>query len=74
MSARNTPRTKPVRMTRMHFQVIASVVANLDAEPGLTMLDHELLRTLAKRFANRLADTNDRFDRDTFIVACGFSP
>jgi hypothetical protein len=49
-------------MTRQHFCLIAEAIA------GLPM---EWRPMIAKRFADKLAATNGRFDRDRFLSACG---
>jgi hypothetical protein len=47
-------------MTRRHFCFIAEVIASLpDREEA------------ARAFADQLAQTNVRFDRERFLVACG---
>lgn len=68
MSALNTSRTKPVRMTRMHFQVIAKALRDYQPAPGED--PNGVFDTIVQGFADALAETNDRFDRKTFIEAC----
>lgn len=52
-------------MTRKDFELIASTIAGLfPGQPG-----HRL--TVADRFADQLATTNARFDRERFLRACG---
>ena len=62
-------------MTRQHFKLIASVIADLslsddehDAD-GLGELE-TLRRSIAKQFADALATTNPSFKRTQFLDAC----
>jgi hypothetical protein len=49
-------------MTRKDFQLVADVIAQLPSKFDRTVL--------SVRFAEALANTNDRFDRERFIDAC----
>jgi hypothetical protein len=51
-------------MSRRHFELIASTIRALDMPANRR--EH-----VARDFADALAATNDRFDRDRFIKACG---
>jgi hypothetical protein len=48
-------------MTRQHFCFIASIIASLPSEREQT----------ARAFADKLAESNGRFDRGRFLAACG---
>lgn len=50
-------------MTRAQFQIIADVVR-------ATTLSPKGRRAIAREFADRLALTNDKFDRIKFLEAC----
>lgn len=49
-------------MTRQDFELIAGVVASIDSKDNTQTYVAEL-------FADRLAETNPRFDRERFIEA-----
>ncbi len=49
-------------MTRQHFQFIANVIRE--------KLSHNDQHLIASAFADRLGNTNPRFDRDKFMTAC----
>lgn len=53
-------------MTRKDYELIARVLRNSGE-----MIDEMALEALAENFADELADTNPRFDRDRFISASG---
>ncbi len=55
-----------------HFAYIASVIQNITSEDGcLNSRQSDLFRAdLAERFADKLALTNERFDRARFLKAC----
>jgi hypothetical protein len=55
-------------MTRKDFELIASVIRNTDE-----VADSQTRDALAEMFADKLAGTNDRFNRETFLKACGVS-
>jgi hypothetical protein len=59
-------------MTRKDFQLIADTVARLykdfDCSPSE---DTVSLSLVAEELADALATTNDRFNRETFLTACG---
>jgi hypothetical protein len=53
-----------MNLSRQHYEMIASVVR----DPTLHLSDSKRL-ALASRFADKLAATNSRFDRQRFIDA-----
>jgi hypothetical protein len=55
-------------MTRKDFQLIADVIAQFTKHEGKTMVSPALI---AGELADALATTNDRFNRETFLTACG---
>jgi hypothetical protein len=59
-----------LRMTRQHFCLIAEVIAQ-HQERAQHVFGDVLLAELTSAFAERLAATNDRFDRGRFLAACG---
>ena len=52
-------------MTRKDFQIIADVIATS------WHASEESRRDMANNMADALAGTNDRFDREKFLTACG---
>lgn len=54
-------------MTKKDFQLIADVVCTM---PYSTREEWDAKRAMAFRFADRLAETSPRFDRDRFVRAC----
>lgn len=52
-------------MQKRHFEIIAATIRSLS--------DAEMRRTAAYVFADRLASTNAKFKRGTFLEACGVS-
>ena len=61
-------------MTRRHFKLIASVIADLslsdDEHDAAGLIEIEALRSsIARQFADALAATNPSFKRDRFIDA-----
>lgn len=60
-------------MQRRHFELIAATIAeartDCDCDPA--MMDGLLVVT--SRLAWAFATTNERFDRERFIKACGFN-
>jgi hypothetical protein len=54
-------------MTRKDFQLIADVIKGMNKPHN----DSETVAEIAYQFALTLADTNDRFDREKFLKACG---
>lgn len=54
-------------MTRKDFELIAGVIKGQRKPHN----DTETIEELAREMADALADTNDRFNRDTFLKACG---
>lgn len=69
-------RTKPVppAMTRQHFQFIADVLAaagrHHPVDPAFGEGWHAAVAAINVRFAEQLAETNERFDHDRFMAAC----
>lgn len=53
----------PATMQHRHFAVIAGIILDM---PGLTARP-----LVARHFADRLAGTNENFDRARFLKACG---
>jgi hypothetical protein len=60
MTAESVQRGGAPAMTRCHFAFIASVIAAMSEREAV-----------AQAFAAKLAQTNTRFDRERFLVACG---
>lgn len=60
-------------MTKKDFELIA---ATLKVQLPFSQTDdeRELLRAIVKQFAENLRATNKQFNRDRFIIACGFTP
>jgi hypothetical protein len=57
-------------MTRKDFQLIADAIAEAsENHPELFRLGASAI--VAHRLADALAGTNDRFDREKFLTACG---
>lgn len=58
-------------MTRKHYQAIAKTIhSNLERS---TTGEAYRLHTLALELAVVFANENPRFDRDRFMLACGFA-
>jgi hypothetical protein len=55
-------------MTRKDFQLIADAIAQFTKQDGHTMVSPALI---AGELATALAGTNERFNRETFLKACG---
>ena len=53
-------------MTRKNFELIARVIKNADE-----VADEWAREALAEMFARELATTNENFNRDRFLKACG---
>ena len=51
-----------------HFAVIAGIIASM---PNHAPTLRTAKRSVALQFADKLADTNPRFDRARFLAACG---
>lgn len=51
-------------MTRKDFELIAEIVRTTFPN------NYNLRVNIAERFADRLAETNPRFDRERFVEAC----
>jgi hypothetical protein len=58
-------------MTKKDFVVIASTLDRLRLDFDMDGEDTISLRLVAEELADSLARTNDRFNRDTFLTACG---
>ena len=58
-------------MTRKDFQLIADVMARLSADFTNGGEDTVSLSLVAEELADALAGTNDRFNREMFLKACG---
>jgi hypothetical protein len=58
-------------MTRKDFQLIADVMAGLSADWKTSWTDTVSLSLVAEELADALATTNERFNRETFLTACG---
>jgi hypothetical protein len=57
-------------MTRKDFQLIADTVAEMNKKhPEFYRIGVSAI--VAHRLADALATTNDRFDREKFLTACG---
>jgi len=55
-------------MQHRHFAVIAGIIADMPTHaPSLRTAK----RSVALTFADKLAHTNQRFDRERFLRACG---
>ena len=64
-------------MTRQHFELIAEVLRDVRPwTPGLLSLvtPDEFISSIAETFADALADTNPRFNRERFLEAAGVTP
>ena len=61
--------TGKAEMQHRHFSTVAAILADLNAEnAGVSIGQH---RDICEYFADELATTNPRFDRDRFLKACG---
>jgi hypothetical protein len=58
-------------MTRKDFVVIASTLDRIRLDFDMDGEDTVSLRLVAEELADALARTNDRFDREKFLTACG---
>lgn len=52
-------------MTRKDYELIADTIG------GMTYLNETDRATIAHDFADRLKDTNPRFNREMFLARCG---
>jgi hypothetical protein len=63
-------------MTRKHFIQFAKSIAYeldvLDSDPAIAAIQRESIKRVALVFASIASGSNDRFDRDRFLAACGF--
>ena len=57
---------KTPKMTRSHFQLIADTIKDFGNGEY-----KNLAHCLANEFASKLRVTNDQFNRDRFLRACG---
>jgi hypothetical protein len=55
-------------MTRKDFELIAGTIK---AQRGKMHNETETVDEIALAMAEALEDTNDRFNRETFLTACG---
>ncbi len=55
-------------LARRHFEVIAEAFRTFRPDDGASRL---VTMALARHMADRLAETNPRFDRIRFLIACG---
>lgn len=55
--------SRSCKMTKMHFELIADVITELDVSP-------EQRRAIAYRFSVALRYTNDHMDAQRFLQAC----
>jgi hypothetical protein len=53
-------------MTRKDYEFIAGIIASLSP-----VVSDAMIRYIARAFADCLQDTNPRFDKTRFVVACG---
>jgi len=59
-------------MTRKDFELIAEVLLNSHHElPSVAGDGRCYICCMAKRFADKLKETNSLFDRSKFLKACG---
>jgi hypothetical protein len=59
-------------MTRKDFQLIADAIAGMhDKHPGVGYTVNGAMYLFAQHLADALATTNERFDREKFLKACG---
>ena len=58
-------------MTAKHFRTIAAAIREQRSVTPDT--DRETLAQTAKRLAEAFRADNPRFDRERFLIACGFS-
>lgn len=56
------------QMQHRHFAVIAGIIASM---PDHAATLRTCKRSVALQFADKLANTNPRFDRRRFLLACG---
>lgn len=56
-------RTGKAEMQHRHFATVAAIIASLPRNP----VDRN---SVAEHFADELADTNPKFNRDRFLAAC----
>ena len=71
-AARKDARNAKSEMQHRHFATVAAILANAPDftkhNSGNPIGAH---RQLCRYFADELAETNPRFDRDRFLKACG---
>ena len=58
-------------MSRGHFQFIADTIKGM---PSHSVSLRSAKMSVANSFADALAATNEKFNRDLFLKACGVSP
>jgi hypothetical protein len=71
-SAARKDRTQPSgnSMQHRHFAEIARIIRELDSVHTGTQGFVNVREDVAAHFANQLAHTNPRFDRERFLAAC----
>lgn len=57
-------------MTKKDYELIAKVFAELSADFTTSWTDTVSLSLVAQELASALANTNARFNRETFLNAC----
>lgn len=55
------------------FQLIARVINDIISGGALCMDNEDDTRDMVRQFADALAETNPRFNREKFAKACGVS-
>lgn len=60
--------TGKATMEHRHFATVAAIIKSLD--DSMTLGD---VKQVAEHFASELKATNPRFDRNRFMIACGFN-
>jgi hypothetical protein len=60
-------------MTKKDYELIAGIIAQNQADFFEGEDGHSLLKILSHQLANELATDNPRFNRSTFLKACGVS-
>lgn len=62
--------TGMVPMQHRHFATIATIIRNMEKVHNQSHGFIDIREDVAEHFADHLALTNDKFDRDRFIAAC----
>lgn len=58
-------------MTRAHFKYLAGLMADIQPDPMLDVLEYQQWEQTVNAMAIALTWTNDNFDKAKFKVACG---